>query len=138
MKKLLICLLCFVTLLSFTGCFKKTSKKNNSKNPDSQEEISTKQAVILDDQTVGNVTFEGFNITTNDENDTYIDFDVTNNTETAIDVNRVKFTLYVKGEVLATVVEPINKTLEPGESYRVLELSDVKLSNVDEVKYELQ
>ena len=133
MKKIFTLLICFLVALSFTGCgcSKKDTKEKNKK----EKEVNENQTVILEDQTIDNVSFESFNVVTNDNNQTYIDFDVANNTDSAITVNKVRFTLYVKDEKLLSVVENINMTLEPGESYRILEPSDVKLYNVDRVEY---
>lgn len=113
------------------GCESKKKDENESKADENQ-------AVILDDQTVNELTFENFNIVTDSNNITHIYFEITNNTENNISINKVVVTLYSNNEQVLSLPIFISKNFEYKETLTVQKNVDVKLSNIDKVEYTVE
>ena len=138
MRKLFLSLLCLCMMITLVGCGKNTSKNNsnNKKNNDIQQtDTEVNEAVALDSQVVNGLTFDHFAITKDSNNLSVVYFDITNKTDSSINVGSVTFILYEKGSEVLKLKERINTTLEPGQSKSVVENFDISMPNVDEVKY---
>ncbi len=133
MKKFLTSLLCLTVIFTLTGCGKNTTKKESTK-----KDVEKEENVYVEDQEINNLTFEHFTIVKDSEDISILYFDVTNNTESAINVGTVKFTLYAEGAEVLTMSEAINEEIAPGDSRAVTENFDVDLTKVDKVEYTVE
>jgi uncharacterized protein YcfL len=130
MKRLLGLTLAIFLTITLTGC---SSKKNVE-----EETTEENQAVILENQTVNELTFENFNIATDSDNITHIYFEITNNTENNISVNKVTITLYSNDEQVLSLPILVSKTFEYNDTLTIQKQLDVELSNVDRVEYTVE
>lgn len=131
MKKILIGLVSVISLsLLLTGC-------GNKKKP--IDKINEKeQAVIIEDQQVGDFNFNNFNVVKDEENNTsHIYFEVVNNTDTLKQVNMVTFTLFSDGAEVVTLPHKLNSSIEAGDMKIVQMSVDVDLTGVDKVEYKI-
>lgn len=126
MKKLLIL---GVVMLLLTGC---NQNEEPSKNNEQNQENKT---IILADQIINDLTMEDFNISTDEDNITYIYFDVVNNTENVINVNKVTYTLYEDNNKIFSTTKNIDGPIQPGDLKTVVTSIDINLSNVNRVEY---
>ena len=116
MKKFLTSLLCLTVIFTLTGCGKNTTKKESTK-----KDVEKEENVYVEDQEINNLTFEHFTIVKDSEDISILYFDVTNNTESAINVGTVKFTLYAEGAEVLTMSEAFDYILRKLESFDLTE-----------------
>ena len=138
MKKFLIGLVCGVFLFTSTGCFGNKTKTDTNEEQNEETQEDSNSSVTFDDQVIGDLTFEHFAIVKDSDNISIVYFDITNNTESSVDVGNIRFTLYTSGIEVTSLVESINKTLKPGETTSVIENYDVDLSNIESVEYTIE
>lgn len=124
MKKIL--LICIPLLVLLAGCNKAPVKEE--KNP---------QDNVIEDQTIGNLSFESFNMVTDENNITHIYFEIMNNGTTTIDISKVKFTLYQDDTEIVTLSKNISSSIEAGNFEIVRTQVDVDLDNVNRVEYSI-
>ncbi len=133
MKKILFLMCCIPFFISLIGC---ESKKDTTKDENKVDQKD--QAVIIEDQTIGDLSFESFNIVTDENNVTHIYFEVINNGATPSNISKVTFTLYNKKAEVLTLTKNVDSPIESGD-FRTIETQvDVDLSNVDSVVYSVE
>lgn len=127
-KNILIITLAGVLL--FTGCGEK--EKENKK------EVIKDQTVILEDQTIEDISFEAFNIVKDDDTNTSnIYFEIINNSGEDKYINNVNFTLYENGIEKVKLTRNLSNTIEVGGTAEIRVSVDVDLGKIDKVEYNL-
>lgn len=133
MKKILFLMCCIPFFISLIGC---ESKKDTTKDENKVDQKD--QAVIIENQTIGDLSFESFNIVTDENNVTHIYFEVINNGATPSNISKVTFTLYNKKAEVLTLTKNVDSPIESCD-FRTIETQvDVDLSNVDSVVYSVE
>lgn len=127
-KNILIITLAGVLL--FTGCGEK--EKENKK------EVIKDQTIILEDQTIEDISFEAFNIVKDDDTNTSnIYFEIINNSGEDKYINNVNFTLYENGIEKVKLTRNLSNTIEVGGTAEIRVSVDVDLGKIDKVEYNL-
>lgn len=133
MKKLLLCLLCVVTLMPLTGC--------NTKKAKEEEETKTEQkdqAVIIEDQQIDSLSFESFNVVLDDNNVSHIYFEVINNGTETNNASKVTFVLYKDDVELLTISKSLNGPIEANDMRTIEVAVDIDLSEANKVEYTVE
>lgn len=124
MKKIIFGLIIMLTL---TGC----GEKEVTEKPVDKDN----QAIVIEDQIINELSFESFNITKDSDNVTHIYFEIVNNTENNIEINKVTYKLYEKEIEKLLLESNVSGPIQPGDSRVINVKLDIDLSNIDKVEY---
>ena len=130
MKKIALYFTCFILLFTLTGC---GEKKQQEEKPKKEEN----QAIVIEDQTVNNLSFESFNIVLDEQNVSHIYFEVVNNGEVSNNASNVTFTLYQDNVNVLSLTKSLNGPIDSGDVRKINAAIDVDLSKVNKVEYSI-
>lgn len=130
MKKIALYFTCFILLFTLTGC---GEKKQQEEKPKKEEN----QAIVIEDQTVNDLSFESFNIVIDEQNVSHIYFEVVNNGEVSNNASNVTFTLYQDNVNVLSLTKSLNGPIDSGDVREINAAIDVDLSKVNKVEYSI-